>query len=554
MTKKIFKAMAAIVLAALILEAALLTGVLYEYFSASQKSALREQARFIAGGIENNGISYLEGLDAGDCRITWVAPDGSVLYDSLADAALLENHADREEIQAAVKNGFGESVRDSATLTERTFYYAMRLNDGSVLRTACVRRTVFMMLLNLAQPMLLVLIISAALIFVMALSLSKGLVKPINSLNLEQPLENDSYEELSPLLSRIERQNRRIAEQMAELNRSRDEFNSVTESMSEGLVLLGRSGAILSMNPAAMRLFSADDSCIGRDMLTVDRSIAMQELIKKAQSGSRGEIMTELDGSEYQIDATPVISNGEVSGVCILSFDVTEKHRSEQMRREFSANVSHELKTPLQSIMGSAELIENGLVKPKDMPAFIGRIRTEAARLVTLIDDIIRLSQLDEGEKLPDEPVELLSLAKEAAAELSDAAAEKKVKINVLGVCAGVLGPRRLLHEIIFNLCDNAVKYNVENGRVDIDVSETEQGPLITVRDTGIGIPKEHQARVFERFYRVDKSHSRATGGTGLGLSIVKHAAQYMGAEIKLESEPGKGTTISVQLPRSAGL
>ncbi|MGM9521267.1 MAG: sensor histidine kinase, partial [Oscillospiraceae bacterium] len=379
----------------------------------------------------------------------------------------------------------------------------------------------------------------------LARRISRRIIEPLNNLNLDEPLENDTYEELSPLLTRISRQHKQIELQLNELERRRNEFTAVTNNMSEGLVLLGSDGAILSMNKSAMKIFEADDSAIGRDILTVDRSLQLQKLLRQALAGAHSEANVIRGEQEYQLGASPISFDGHITGVVLLVFDVTEKAQSERMRREFSANVSHELKTPLHSIMGSAELIENGLVKEQDMPRFIGRIRSEAARLVTLIDDIIRLSQLDEAEPMQKEQVALLALAQEAADSLSPAAAERGISITAGGDNTNIFGVKRLIYEIIYNLCDNAVKYNKDGGSIKIQIS----GRKITVSDTGIGIAPEHQQRVFERFYRVDKSHSRETGGTGLGLSIVKHAAQYHGASIALHSTVGEGTSISVTFP-----
>ena len=362
-------------------------------------------------------------------------------------------------------------------------------------------------------------------------------------------MDNDTYEELSPLLGRINQQRRQIDAHVQELQRKRDEFDQITGNMKEGLVLLNEKGMILSINPAARALFRTGSACVGQDFLTIERSSDVSHALQTAMEQGHSEIRTEREGREYQMDMSRIESEGAVTGAVILAFDVTEQELAQRNRREFTANVSHELKTPLQSIMGSAELMENGLVKPEDMPVFIGRIRSEAARLVTLIEDIIRLSQLDEGVELPVECVELHALAQETVQSLSDAAEAKSVSLAVTGQPVTVRSVRRLLSEILYNLCDNAIKYNVPGGRVTVDVAGTAEGAAITVSDTGIGIPAEHQARVFERFYRVDKSHSRASGGTGLGLSIVKHAVQDLGGTIRLDSTPGQGTSIRVTIP-----
>lgn len=551
MTKRIFRSIFLVAVAVLLACLILIMGVLYEYFNTMQRNTLAAQMTLAAQGVQNEGLGYLNGLEESTYRLTWIQADGTVLYDSRADETAMENHADREEIQEALSTGVGESERTSATLAEKTLYRAVRLSDGSVLRTGVTQYTVVTLLLGMLQPIAIVLLAAIVLSVILAKRVSKQITEPLNALDLDRPLENETYEELSPVLTRIERQHRQINSQLEQLRQKQDEFAAITGSMSEGLVLLDDKNTILSINPAAARLFGTDAACIGQNMLTVDRSLAMQKLIADAQAGTRGEAVVALAGGTYQIDASPVTSNGKRIGVCILAFDVTEKAQAEQMRREFSANVSHELKTPLQSIMGSAELIENGLVKQEDLPRFVGHIRSEAGRLVTLIDDIIRLSQLDEGGELPVESVNLTALAGEAADALSGAAGAKNVTITVEGAPAEMQGVRRLLYEIVYNLCDNAIKYNVDGGSVKVSVSKESDGVLLSVADTGIGIPSEAQSRIFERFYRVDKSHSKESGGTGLGLSIVKHAAHQHHADIHLESAPGKGTTIQIHFPNT---
>lgn len=550
MTKRIFRSIFLVATTVLLACLVLIMGVLYEYFTNIQRSTLTAQMELAVQGVEHEGMDYFSGLNASGCRLTWIQADGTVLYDSAADESTMENHADREEVQEALRTGTGESARTSATLAEKTLYRAVRLNDGSVLRVAVTQYTVMTLLLGMLQPIALVLLVALVLSALLARRVSRQITEPLNALDLEAPLENDTYEELSPVLTRIEHQHRQINIQLAQLRHQQDEFAAITGSMSEGLILLDDRSVILSINPAAARLFGVDPACIGQNMLTVERQLTVQKLIADALAGKRAEAPVEISGREYQFDASPVTSDGKIAGVCILAFDITEKARADQLRREFSANVSHELKTPLQSIMGSAELIENGLVKPEDMPRFVGHIRSESARLVTLIDDIIRLSQLDEGGELPEETVDLKALAEEATGTLSAAANAKSVQLSVQGTAASVRGVRRLLYEIIYNLCDNAIKYNEKGGSVTVSVAPDGQGgATLTVADTGIGIPPEAQSRVFERFYRVDKSHSKESGGTGLGLSIVKHAAQYHNAEIRLESAVGRGTTIGVHFP-----
>ena len=549
MTKRIFRATLLVGVAVLIASLTLVMGALYSYFGRVQESQLRDELSLAVVGVEQNGMDYLKQLRSDQYRITWLRADGAVLYDTQADAESMENHAQRQEVQQALATGEGESSRYSDTLLQKTVYYAKRLPDGTVLRLSAIRVTTGVLVLNMLQPILLVLAAALILSGVLASRLARRITEPLNRLDLEHPLENDTYEELAPLLRRMEHQRRQIDRQMDELRRRSEEFEQITGSMNEGLVLLDEAGVILSINPAARRLLDAAENCVGQDLLTVDRDVALSDALRQAAERGHGEFRGQRNGREYQFDVTRIQSEGRTAGTVLLVFDVTERAFAERNRREFTANVSHELKTPLQGIIGSAELLENGLVKQEDVPRFIGHIRSEAQRLVTLIGDIIRLSQLDEGEPMPAEPVELLALAREAAESLQSAAAARNVTITVEGEPVELTGVRRLLYEIVFNLCDNAIKYNTDGGRVQVTVTKENETAAVTVRDTGIGIPPDQQDRVFERFYRVDKSHSKASGGTGLGLSIVKHAVQYHHGAIHLQSEVGKGTEIRVTFP-----
>ena len=549
MTRKIFLSIMAAAAVVLLCSVLIIMGCLYDYFGGVQERQLEDELALAQTGVECSGKTYLKALEGESYRLTWIAPSGEVLFDSQADESSMENHAQREEVRQALETGEGQSSRYSSTLLEKTIYYAKKLTDGSILRISISRATAGVLVMGMLQPMLVVLAAALILALVLAKRISARIVAPLNRLDLEKPLENDTYEELSPLLTRINQQRRQIDAQLRTLQQKKDEFDQITASMNESLVLMNEKGTVLSINPAARELFHAEPDCVGQDFLTVERSHEISCAIRRALEEGHAELRVERGGHEYQLDISRIESEGTVIGAVLLAFDVTEQAFAERNRREFTANVSHELKTPLQSIMGSAELIENGLVKQEDMPRFVGHIRTEAARLVTLIEDIIRLSQLDEGGELPFEPVDLKKLAEEASASLASAAAEKQVTIRVHGDDRQITTVRRLASEIIYNLCDNAVKYNREGGSVDVTIDGTAHGAVVTVQDTGIGIPPEHQSRVFERFYRVDKSHSRQSGGTGLGLSIVKHAVQYLGGRIELESQPGKGTTMRVHFP-----
>ena len=498
-----------------------------------------------------SGSGYLESIKTDRFRLSLISADGKVIYDTREDADTLANHADREEIKEALETGEGHSTRYSSTLLQKTTYIAKKLADGSVLRISSSRETIGVLVFEAMQPILIVIVAALIISAVIAARLSKKIVEPLNSLDLEHPLENKTYDEIAPLLSRINRQHEQIKEQIKALQKKTDEFTQITDNMKEGLVLLDNDGKILSINPAACRLFEADEECIGKDFVSIDRSCEISAAIKRAEESGHSETRTKYSGRIYQFDISRIESDGSARGSVILFFDMTEQQNAEKMRREFTANVSHELKTPLQGIIGSAELIENGMVRDEDMPRFVGHIRSEAQRLVNLINDIIRLSQLDEGDEMPHERIGLLSLSQEIAEDLGDAAKKKNVTLSVGGNEAYVFGVSRLLYEVIYNLCDNAIKYNRECGQVDINIDSVGGAAKLTVSDTGIGIAPKHQARIFERFYRVDKSHSKATGGTGLGLSIVKHAVQYHGGTVSIESEENKGTRITVTLPLS---
>ncbi len=549
MTKNIFRSIFIVALSVLLLCTAVTVAVLHHYFRSVQMDQLRSELMLAADAVERGGISYLEGTEAYSLRLTWIAADGSVIYDSQTDANEMENHADREEIKEAFESGTGESIRYSSTLTEESLYCAKRLSDSTVLRVSLSHASILALAFKMYWAIAAVFVIGLILSALLARRLSKKIVEPLNDLDLEKPLENNAYDELSPLLTHIEKQHRQIAQQITELDNKQNEFLAVIKNMNEGLVLLNRKGIILSINPAAAAFFSASDDCIGKDFLTIEREPEVDKALQTAAAKGHSEIEISRGDRAYRLHASRIQADNLTSGIVILVFDITDTVFAERNRREFTANVSHELKTPLHCIMGSAELMENGMVKAEDIPQFAGRIRSEAARLVTLIEDIIRLSQLDESHDFPTENVDLYQLATAETEALAPFAKAKHITVSVTGQSTVIKGVRQLLHEIIYNLCDNAVKYNIDGGSVTVTVGHDETCATLSVSDTGIGIPKENQARVFERFYRVDKSHSKETGGTGLGLSIVKHAVQHMGGTIHLDSTPGAGTTITVSFP-----
>ncbi len=552
MTQKIFRSIMAAAGAVLIASLVIIMGGLYRYFSSVQEKQLEDELSLAVIAVEKIGQEYLEDLQSDQYRFTWVSENGDVRYDTQSDEESMENHGDREEIRQAFQSREGKSLRYSSTLLEKTLYCARRLEDGSVLRISVRSVTIWVLVLGMMQPILIVIAAALVLSGILAGRISEHIMEPLNSLDLEKPLDNDTYEELAPLLKRINKQHRQIEMQLRELQRKNDEFAQITRGMTEGLVLLNEKNIILNINPAALKLFHTKESCIGEDFLTVERSLNVNRGIQEAFSKGHSEISMEREGKEYQLHINRIESNGSLIGAVVLAFDRTEAAFAERNRREFTANVSHELKTPLQSIMGSAELMESGLVKPEDMAHFVKRIRTETERLVTLIDDIIRLSQLDEGGDMLFENIDVYEAASEVTAGLADMAAARNIKITLTGETVWVKGVRRLLTEILFNLCDNAVKYNKDGGTVEVSVNRQGTEAVISVKDSGIGIPPEHQARIFERFYRVDKSRSKESGGTGLGLSIVKHAAEYLDGKIDLHSSPGEGTAVQVTLKISS--
>lgn len=549
MTRRIFRAICLVSIVVLLASLALTMGVLYDYFSGTQRQQLKTQTMLASQGAANEGWAYFDGLDTEGYRITWISPDGKVIYDNQTDAAGMENHLDREEVREALDTGYGESSRYSSTLTERLLYSAARLPDGSVIRLSGTQYTMLTLVLAILQPVLVIFAFALAASLLFASRLSKKIVGPLNSLDLDHPLKNTRYPELSPLLDRLDSQQRQLRRHAAELRRRQEELETVTDNMSEGIVLLNEKGRVLSINHRALTLLCTE-GCVGESIYTSVSSKEVLELIDAARGGVSTEKIIDLGDGRYQFNTNPVITDAAVTGVALIIFDITEKERSEQMRREFTANVSHELKTPLHSISGCAELMKNGIVRQEDIPRFSGQIYSEAQRMIRLVDDIIRLSRLDEGSgAMRFERLDLYESAAAAVKNLEDAAGRAGVEISLQGGPAFVMGVPQLLSGIIFNLCDNAIKYNRNGGKVFVSVLEKEGRAELSVRDTGIGISPEHQDRIFERFYRVDKSHSQEVGGTGLGLSIVKHAARLHKAEIKLESSPGEGSCFTVLFP-----
>lgn len=553
MTKRIFRAILTVALSVLAAALVMILGALYSHFANVQFSQLREETALAAHAVENEGLAYFDGLDSGtNCRITWIAADGSVLYDNRSDSGAMVNHLERAEVQSALKTGYGESSRYSDTLLTRYLYTAQRLADGTVLRLAATQSSVWNLLLGMSWFIVVVLGGAIVVSSVLADRLAREIVRPINDLNLDDPLANGEYEEIAPLLRRLEAQQRQLRAQERELLQKQKQFHTVTRSLSEGLVLVDSSGTILSINPAAARLLEVTPHCLGADFSAANRNEAVSALLDQALSGQKAEQTVTLAAGTYLAAASPVTSDGVVSGVVLLLFDVTQKRQAEQFRREFTANVSHELKTPLHAISGYAELMKSGMVPQTDMTAFAGKIYGEAQRMIRLVEDILRLSRLDEGAAgMRWEELDLYDAAQSAVRSLSAAAELGGISLGVEGGPTVISAVPQLVSGILFNLTDNAVKYNRPGGSVSLRIEDGGAEAVLTVADTGIGIPEEHRERIFERFYRVDKSHSKEVGGTGLGLSIVKHAALILGAQIALDSTLGGGTTITVRFPKA---
>ena len=550
MTKRIYKAICAAALGVFVVTMLLIMGVLYNYFSSVQQRQLRSQTALAVQGAEQLGMDYFDGLSDEDVRITWIAANGDVLYDSASDSDAMENHLQREEIQSALATGFGESARYSSTMLKQYLYCAQKLSDGTVLRLSVSHNSVWVLLLGMLQPILIVIAVAAVLSFLLASRLSKRIVDPMNKLNLDEPLENEGYDELSPLLRRIYSQQQHLKEQQATLTRKQNELEAIVGHLEEGMILLDKSCKVITANQAALRLLDARASNIaGLDLLMLSRNLVLAEAVQEAMDGRSATRKTELHGKTIQIQAAAVGQQDEMSGVAVVLFDITQSEQAEQRRREFTANVSHELKTPLQSISGYSELLMRGMARQEDIQPFAQRIYGETQRLIQLVQDIINLSQLDEGSSYQWQQANLFAIAAEVTGSLEHFAEEKQVRLTLEGSDTMLRGVPELLRGIVYNLTDNAIKYNHPGGSVTVTVSRQKDEAVLTVSDTGIGIPEGEQDRIFERFYRVDKSRSKEVGGTGLGLSIVKHAAFLHKAAIDVTSQLGAGTTIQVRFP-----
>lgn len=551
MTKRIFKSIFIVAVVIFLASVALIMGVLYEYYANQYSMQLKNESTYIIQGMTDSGVVYLENIENklnDSTRITWIDEDGTVLYDNFADPVTMENHSDRKEVQEALTSGEGESIRYSKTIAEKTIYYAVRLSDGTVLRISSTKHSAFSLVFEMLKPLILILVIAVIFSALLARRSAKRLVQPLNEIDLEHPEETETYEELTPMLHRIVNQKRQIQSQIAELKRRQQEFITIIENMSEGLLVVDNKTDIISYNSSAMKLLGASKVSEKQSVLTLNRSESFRKAVDKALSGSHSEQPMQLDEKYYELIANPVFDGDVVAGAVIVILDVTEKEEREKLRREFTANVSHELKTPLTSISGFAEIIKNKIARPEDIERFANNIYEESQRLMALIGDIIKLSQLDENIMQDEmEYLDLFDIVNEVVQRLKTQAEKKNITIELNIDHAPVKGVRQILEEMIYNLCDNAIKYNKNGGKVIVALDKNERGILLSIKDTGIGIAPKEQERVFERFYRVDKSHSKEISGTGLGLSIVKHAALFHNAEVTLESELNKGTTVNIQ-------
>ncbi len=548
MRNRIFKSFMLISIAVVILSSAISTSFLHKHFNTEQAENLQAELTVVSNAVDEIGIDYLSNLDFGIYRFTVIDEDGNVLLDTKADENLMDNHSDREEITEALKTGHGSSARYSSTLTEKTFYEATKLKNGDVLRISVSQLTIGGVFIKMLPMNLLILIIAAIVCLILSSRMSRKITEPLEALDLDHPERNNTYDELSPILTKIHKQHGQIKSQIKELHRKNDEFTQIISSMSEGLILLNEQDTIISINSSARKIFGTNDDMYGKDFLLLDRTPELTNALHIAKANGHADVQLEKNGCEYRFTVSVIQSNEKNIGTLILAFDVTDRVFAERNRQEFTANVSHELKTPLQAIIGSAELLENGLVKKDDTNRFVGNIKNEATRLVSLIEDIIHLSELDEKAELEKENVDLCAMSEEIIQTLKPSADKKQVSVSFVGGNITIPCIRRYMYEIIYNLTDNAIRYNKQGGSVTISIKNEQNKTIISVSDTGIGIPPKHHTRIFERFYRVDKSHSKETGGTGLGLAIVKRAAMLHNGSVEVESRETVGTTIKIVL------
>ncbi|HGC7323387.1 TPA: ATP-binding protein [Streptococcus agalactiae] len=548
MTKKIFRTTLSASLGIVLVTILMIMGFLYNYFNRIQREQLRTQTALASQGISFEGKDYFENLKTSNVRITWVDNKGQVLYDTQSDAKHMKNHANRQEIKEAIKSGYGESTRWSATLTEKSIYAAQRLNNGTIVRLSVAQQTIFYLLLGMMSPLAIIILLAIILSVLIARYIAKKVSEPLNNIDLDHPLSNDSYEEITLLLRRLDSHQSKIQHQKLLLQKRQKEFDTIISKIKEGMILLDDQARIVSINAEALKLFQINDDWHGRFMMEVSRDLTLKDLIDQGLKGKKKEANIDIENNHYRVLVRPTTDNNRVTGLVVLLFDVTDQLQMEQLQREFTANVSHELKTPLHVISGYSELLANQMVPNEEVPQFAAKIHKESERLVKLVEDIINLSHLDEQEKLPQETVNLYDLTQKVLEGLQAKADKKHIQINFNGEEAILRGNPVLLNSLVYNLCDNALTYNHEKGQVNVTLKNSPDTITLEVSDTGLGIAEKDKKRIFERFYRVDKSRSKIVGGTGLGLSIVKSALDFHNGSIKVDSHLGQGTTMTVLL------
>lgn len=542
MVKKIFRSTLMVTLGILFLAVMLIMGVLYSYFAQVQKEQLRAETSLVAQGVNLEGKSYFDYLKVSGVRMTWIDHEGNVLYDNQYDAKKMDNHANRKEFKEALTDGKGESTRYSSTLTTKSLYLAQRLDNGTVIRLSVTQHSLLLLYIRMFQPFALIIILAITLSIWVARYTAKRIVAPLNDLDLDQPLKNEAYDEISPLLRRIDHHQKALSKQEALLNQKKEEFDTIISKIKEGIILLDAKCQVISINDAAQQLFQTDQTCLGKNILQLTRDLSFNKWLKSGLAGQKQEGIIHFDKESYKVLIRPILFGGNVTGLVILLFDVTEQLQNEQLRHEFTANVSHELKTPLHVISGYSEMLASGMVSSEDTPHFAGKIYKESKRMVQLVEDIIKLSHLDEIDQVPMETLDVYAIAKNVLDSLSTKASQRQIRLQLTGQSTMMFGNPALIHSILYNICDNAITYNRDKGSVEVTITSNKKDVFLAIKDTGLGIPKEEQNRIFERFYRVDKSRSRKVGGTGLGLSIVKHALKLHNATIQVQSQENIGT------------
>lgn len=542
MVKKIFRSTLMVTLGILFLAVMLIMGVLYSYFAQVQKEQLRAETSLVAQGVNLEGKSYFDYLKVSGVRMTWIDHEGNVLYDNQYDAKKMDNHANRKEFKEALTDGKGESTRYSSTLTTKSLYLAQRLDNGTVIRLSVTQHSLLLLYIRMFQPFALIIILAITLSIWVARYTAKRIVAPLNDLDLDQPLKNEVYDEISPLLRRIDHHQKALSKQEALLNQKKEEFDTIISKIKEGIILLDAKCQVISINDAAQQLFQTDQTCLGKNILQLTRDLSFNKWLKSGLAGQKQEGIIHFDKESYKVLIRPILFEGNVTGLVILLFDVTEQLQNEQLRHEFTANVSHELKTPLHVISGYSEMLASGMVSSEDTPHFAGKIYKESKRMVQLVEDIIKLSHLDEIDQVPMETLDVYAIAKNVLDSLSTKASQRQIRLQLTGQSTMMFGNPALIHSILYNICDNAITYNRDKGSVEVTITSNKKDVFLAIKDTGLGIPKEEQNRIFERFYRVDKSRSKKVGGTGLGLSIVKHALKLHNATIQVQSQENIGT------------